>query len=262
MAGELDHSDFVDPDFETSGRGSTRAPALSHPILAAPATAPLTAGGGAGSSPSASASAHAPSMRPPSRDDINRQVTAAQQALVELKQRQEELERERTQLEEARRRRLEFEQGREEMLQHLTRGLGLLTDAEQTARRDAEQLSRTLVDLRAAYDKVAALHEESWSADAYQTELNRALTVLENARMEWNSAQTKWPILDGRGAKPGGAPSPGGGPFGGADNEAGPQLLAGRSPIEMARLGLALTWPVAVAVIVVGLILAVALARR
>lgn len=194
-------------------------------------------------------------MRPPSREDINRQVTAAQQALVELKQRQEELERERTQLEEARRRRLEFEQGREEMLQHLTRGLGLLTDAEQTARRDAEQLARTLTDLRDAYDKVSALHEESWNADTYQTELSRALVVLENARMEWNSAQVKWPVLDGRGASPASRPS-------GAEGDSGPQLLAGRSPMEMARLGLALTWPIAVAVLAVGLILAATLVRR
>lgn len=233
MGGDLDHSDFVDPDFE-GGRRTAMAPTVS-----AVSAIGMTAGSGG---------------RPPSREEINRQVTIAQQALVELKQRQQELERERTQLEEARRRRIEFEQGREEMLAHLTRGVGLLGEAEQNARRDAEQMGRTLADLRAALEKVSNLHEETWSAEAYSTELTRALTTLENARMEWNSAQLKWPMLSGAGPAPSATR-----PAGPGDER--PALLAGRTPAELARLGLALTWPVAVAVLAVGLILAFVLAR-
>lgn len=106
---------------------------------------------------------------------------------MELKRRQEELERERSQLEEARRRRLEFDQGRTEMLEHLNRGIGLLTENEQSARRDAEQMARTLADLQAALGKVNALDEQSWTAENYAVELTRALTTLENARMESNT---------------------------------------------------------------------------
>lgn len=195
------------------------------------------------------------SSRPPSREEIDQQVTAAQQALVELRQRQEVLERERVQLEEARRRRLEFEQGREEMLSHLTRGVGLLTDAEQSSRRDAEQMSRTLVDLQEALDKVKALDEAGWKAEDYTTELTRALATLENARMEWNSAQVKWPVLNG--VSTGESSRPG---TGGAGVEEG-FFPANRSAVEWARLGLALTWPVAVAVLLSGLVLALVLAR-
>lgn len=190
--------------------------------------------------------------RPPSRDEIGQQVSAAQKALVELKRRQEELEHERSQLEESRRRRIEYEQGREEMLAHLTRGVGLLAEAENTARRDAEQLARTVTDLRLALDKVSALHEENWTAENYTTELTRALTTIENARMEWNSAQVKWAILSGN--APATAP---------AKDAAGPfsHLMEEKSPGDLARLGLALTWPVAVAVLAVGLVLAVVLSR-
>ncbi|MCC7376353.1 MAG: hypothetical protein IT581_16970 [Verrucomicrobiales bacterium] len=234
MGGDLDHSDFVDPDYQSSRR---------------PANAPLVAA--IGQSPATAAA------RPPSREEINEQVTSAQKALVELKRRQEELERERSQLEEARRRRLEFDQGRTEMLEHLNRGIGLLTENEQSARRDAEQMARTLADLQAALGKVNALDEQSWTAENYAVELTRALTTLENARMEWNSAQMKWPVLSGTppGPAPAGARSPG--PF-----EAGAKLVEGRTPAEMARLGLALTWPVALAVLAVGIILAAVLARR
>lgn len=237
MAGDFDHSDFVDPDFE-GARRSAMSPA------AALATQAAMGGAAAGA-------------RPPSRDEINRQVTEAQEALVRLKRQQEDLERERTQLEESRRRRLEYEQGREEMLAHLTRGIGILTETEQSARRDAEQMARTLADLQSALAKVSALNEQAWTADTYQSELTRALTTLENARMEWNSAQLRWSRLaPGAAAESSAAVEASGA---GLNPTA---LFNGRTPAQMARLGLALTWPVALAVLLVGLGLAFALARR
>ncbi len=231
MGGDLDHSDFVDPDYERLRQTGGTAPTLG-----------TAAGASAGG-------------RPMSRDEISQQVTAAQQALVELKRRQEDLERERAQLEEARRRRIEYEQGREEMLTHLTRGIALLDEAEQSSRRETEQMSRTLIDLRSAIDKVSALNETAWGAEVYHTELTKALTTLESARMEWNSAQVKWPVLAPK------SPASGGGdPFSSPEESA--PLFQGKSPGEMARLGLALTWPVALAVLVVGTILAIVLTRR
>lgn len=231
MGGDLDHSDFVDPDYERLRRTGAPAPSVG-----------ATSGGSTGG-------------RPLSRDEINQQVTAAQQALIELKRRQEDLERERAQLEEARRRRIEYEQGREEMLTHLTRGIALLDESEQTARRDAEQMSRSLADLRTALDKVSALNESSWTAEAYHNELTRALTTLESARMEWNSAQVKWPVLTPK-------PNSSGGSNAFSTPEESAPLFQGKSPSELARLGLALTWPVALAVLAVGTALALVLARR
>lgn len=231
MGGDLDHSDFVDPDYERTRRTGGTVPSL---------TGPAASPGG---------------NRPPSRDEINQQVTAAQQALIELKRRQEDLERERSQLEEARRRRIEYEQGHEEMLAHLTRGISLLDEAEQSARRDAEQMARSLADLRTALEKVSALNETAWPAESYHTELTRALATLENARMEWNSAQIKWPVLSQKNTLSGGPGSP-------AQPDETAPLFQGKSPGELARLGLALTWPVALAVLAVGTALAFVLARR
>ncbi len=231
MAGDLDHSDFVDPDFQ-SGRRPAAAPSVS-------AIGGHASGAG---------------QRPPSRDEINQKVTAAQQALAELKRRQDELERERTGLEEARRRRTEYDQGREEMLVHLTRGVGLLTEAEQSARAEVEAMGRSLADLKDALEKVSALNEASWGVDQYSNELTRALTTLENARMEWNSAQRRWEVL--RGAPAVSPDSARGG------SEGTGRFPDGRTPGEWARMGLALTWPVAVAVLAVGIVLALVLARR
>ncbi|MFN0067843.1 MAG: hypothetical protein ACKVYV_09425 [Limisphaerales bacterium] len=195
--------------------------------------------------------------RVPSRGEIETQVTAAQQQLAELRRQQEALELERGRLEEDRRRRLELEQGRGEMTAHLTRGVALLEEEEFAARRDAEQMSRTLTDLRAALAKVHAIQEQGWTAESYQTELSRALTALESARMEWNSARLKWPVLTGSGA----------GVAAGADVAAVPEesaapLLRPKTFGDLCRLGFALTWPVAAACLLVGVVVVVALARR
>jgi len=181
-------------------------------------------------------------------------MTEAQQKLVELKRAQEELERERAALEETRRRHIEFQTGREEMLRNLTRGLGLLEEAEFASRRDADQMSKSLVDFRASIGKLQAISEETWTKDDFQVELTRALTTIENARMEWNSARLKFPVLAG--VKP---LQNGEGP--GAEVPAG-AVLGARTFPELCRLGFALTWPIAVAVLCGVVLLALLLARR
>src|SRR5271169_2976118 len=83
---------------------------------------------------SAAASGTAFAPRAPSREEVDSKLAEAQQKLAELKRAQEELERERASLEETRRRQREFQTGRVEMVQNLTRGLGLLEEAEFTVR--------------------------------------------------------------------------------------------------------------------------------
>jgi len=173
--------------------------------------------------------------RAPTREEVDSKVAEAQQKLADLRRAQEELERERAALEETRRRQMEFQTGRQELIHNITRGLGLLEEAEFGARRDAEQMAKALVDLREALTKIQAVHEESWTKDNFTVELTRALTAIENARMEWNSARLKFAVLSGEAAAPkaDAPPAP----------EAAP--LAGRSFGELCKLGLALTWPLA-----------------
>jgi hypothetical protein len=209
MASEFDESDFVDGDFQA---------AKKSPFA-------VQQSGGA--------------SRPPTREELDSRVTETQQRLMELKRAQEELERERATLEEARRRRTEFQTGREEMLQNLTRGVGLLEEAEFNSRRDAEQMAKTLGGLRDALTKVQSIHEETWTQENYNVEVTRALTVIDNGRMEWNAARLKWPLLSGA-QTPEQEPSP-------AENTAPPSLDS-LGFLQLCRLGLALTWPLAIVV--------------
>jgi hypothetical protein len=171
--------------------------------------------------------------RPPTREEIEALVGEKQIRLAELKRAQEELERERAGLEDLRRRQMEFQTGREEMMLHLTRGIGLLEEAELTARRDAEQMARVLTEFREAVTKVQGINEKLWNQENFSIELTRATTTIENARMEWNAARLRFPILTGVNADP--AKTPG--------TEAGPSLLATADLAQLCKIGLALTWP-------------------
>lgn len=224
MASQFDDSDFVDREYQTS----------QGPFSAAPGHN----GGGV-------------TFRPPTREEIETRAAAAQQQLAELKRAQEALERERTALEEARRRRLEFQTGREEMLHSLTRGVGLLEHSEYNARREAEQMGKSLAGLREALVGVQGLREEAWTQENWNMELSKALALIESARMEWNQARLKWPMLDGQG---GAAESSISGPLSASN-------LQGRSFAELCKLGLALTWPVAL-VGLLGIILLLVLRIR
>ena len=213
MSTEIDAAEFVDTDFQ--------------PTRKSPFAAPAPAAAGTPGDPSRAAT----------REEVDGKVGEMQQKLAELKRVQNELERERAALEETRRRQQEFTTGRQEMVQHLTRGVGLLEQAEFAHRRDAEQLARQLVELRAALNNVQGIQEDAWTKNNFNSEISRALTVIENARLEWNSARLKFPVLEGalQPEPAAAAPAP----------VAAPPLLGARSYAELCKLGLAITWPLA-----------------
>ncbi len=131
------------------------------------------------------------------REELDTQASSLQSKLADLNRAREKLEREKATVEESRRKFSEFQTGRDEMLHELTRSLGLLEESQLSARRDAEQMARTMDDLRDALGKVDALldvdtHDEDW-----KVLLTRNLTTIENARMELNSARLKWTLLSG-----------------------------------------------------------------
>jgi len=223
MGSDYDASEFIDRDFQSQ-------------------RAQDAAGGNA-----------AGSERAPSREEVDSKVVETQQKLAELKRAQEELERERSALEETRRRQMEFQAGRQEMTQSLTRGIGLLEKAEFNARRDAEQMAKTLVGLREALSKIGAIREEGWTKDSFAGELTRALTCLENARMEWNGARLKFPVLSGPLKAPETAPQL---------SDARPPVLSAQTFGELCRVGFALTWPLALIALAGVALLVVLLFRR
>src|SRR5437016_3166714 len=225
MASDYDATEFVDSDFNPQK----------------PAYATLS-------------SALAQNPRAPTREEVDSRVIEAQQKLAQLKRAQEDLERERAALEETRRRQLEFQTGRQEMTQNLARGIGLLEEAEFTARRDAEQMAKVLHDFRDALQNIETIQEETWTRENFGVELTRALTTLENARMEWNAARLKLPILSGALVQPGEQ----------AKSHASQAAVhpLNHSFLHLCRVGLAFTWPLLLAAAAIIALLIAILVRR
>jgi len=233
MSEQNDPSDFIDSDFQSGLRSAGPAPAKAG---AAPSTP------SAGTTPGGN--------RPPSREELESLMSVKQTKLAELKRAQEELERERAGLEDLRRRQIECQTGREEMLKNLTRGIGLLEEAELSTRREADQMARSLAEFRSAVAKVQTINQETWKQENLTVELTRALTIIENARMEWNSARMKFPVLTG---------SPKDRPASESKTIGGTSSLGTTDFLELCRIGLAFTWPL----VVLGVIILIAiLAKR
>jgi hypothetical protein len=213
-----DFDEFVDKDFQ----GAHKVPSASFSTASLPGD----------------------SQRAPTREEVEARVSEMQLKLADLKRTQQELERERAGLEETRRRQMEFTTGRQEMVQHLTRGVSLLEEAEFAARRDAEQMSKTLIDLREGLVKLQSIQEETWTKDTLNVELTRASTIVENTRMEWNSARLKFPVLSGETVAPPAATTT-------VEDSLLEEALRQKSYAGLCKLGLALTWPVALAVLLI-----------
>lgn len=200
----------------------------------------------------AAAASAPPPVRPKSRQELEGRLGETQTRLTELRRMQEQLEKERSEMEETRRRRAECETGREEMLAHLTRGTGLLEKAEFEARRQAEQMTRSLEGFREALAAVEAIHEETWTDENLNTELTRALTAIENARMEWSAARLKWDVLNSDAAESGADPDSGGETL---------RSLGDLSFGQLCRVGLAVSLPLAIVGLAGVILLAVLLLR-
>lgn len=221
MASQFDDTDFIDREFQQSQQAA----------VAAEPEPQLTQDGEA---------AIAPSSSPlPTREELEARVGDTQLRLSNLKRQQEELENQRVALEETRRRRKEFQDGKAEMLQHLTRGIALLEESELALRRDSNQMTKALAGFRDGLDKISTYSEEAWTAENVEIELTRALTSIENARMEWNSARLKWSFLDGdQGLDSTDSLS---------DQKSSQFEALAQLPFQqLCRIGLALTWPLVV----------------
>jgi len=180
-----------------------------------------------------------------SDEELLEQASLAQQKLSQLQLEQDKVQQNLTELEESKRRRYECGVGREESLRDLTRGIAVLQKTEFDARAEAEQMTRTLDGLKEALAQVEAIDEKNWKTKDWNVVLSRDSATVENARMEWNTARLKWAVLNSSNLL----------------NEEDEENLESKplkpfteaqSFVDMCRLGFALTWPVAVAVLAIG----------
>jgi hypothetical protein len=127
----------------------------------------------------------------PMDDNMDQRVHLAQERLSRLRKEADEIEREKSALEELRRKQQGFIQGRAEMLERLSRAVGLLDRESTDNRRKIEQMILMRDSFAEHMDAVHSLTPEDWSRQNLQTELSRALAIIEDAKLEYDRSMTR-----------------------------------------------------------------------
>jgi chromosome segregation ATPase len=127
----------------------------------------------------------------PMDENMDQRVHIAQERLSRLRKEAEEIEREKVALEDLRRKQQGFLNGRTEMLERMSRAVALLDRETQDNRRKIEQMLVMRETFADHMDAVQSLTPEDWSRQNLQSELSRALGIIEDARMEYDRSMTR-----------------------------------------------------------------------
>lgn len=188
------------------------------------------------------------------RKEVDAQSAIAAQELERLRKRQEQLEQEKRELEELRKRQDEYERGKREINELLKRSLVTLERKEVDAQRMVELLAAARARFKELLAVVEELQEEGWPEDRIRDELAKSLSVLEQARMEFNKTMAKIEAVKPESAAPaGGQPAV-------IFDERSFSHDDEKSFSHWLKIGFAVSLPVTAAIIVIGLIFFFALA--
>jgi chromosome segregation ATPase len=124
-------------------------------------------------------------------EDLGEEVQKTNTELEKMKRQLEDIEKQKLRLEELKKRQDELEVGRSEMADKLTRSL-------VTVQREAEEAQKRLEQLNAIHNSftqhlryIEAINPKTWGAVDLPKELSKALSAVEDARVEYMKAQAK-----------------------------------------------------------------------
>ena len=125
------------------------------------------------------------------KEEIAGKVADTAEEIELLRLRQAELESAKKHLEEVNRKQEEYSQGKKELIESLSRNLVLMEKEEIRGSRMVELLSSSRTSFKKLLSEIREIREEEWNEKNFEEELDRALALLESARMEYNQAIAK-----------------------------------------------------------------------
>ena len=131
--------------------------------------------------------------------ELGDQVQQVRAELESLKQKQEEIEKEKARLEELKRRQDELDSGRTDMLDKLTRSLVVVQREIEETQQRVEQMHVIFNSFTQHVRHLEAINARTWNNADLPRELSKALSAVEDARVEYVKAQAKLGV-DARGA--------------------------------------------------------------
>ena len=125
------------------------------------------------------------------KEQLTNQVADTAEEIERLRMRQEELEHEKTSLEELNRKQDEYERSKKDIIENLSRNIILMEKDEVLANRMVELLSASRARFKDMLAEIRDIKEENWGDVDFEEELDRALALIESARMEYSRAIAK-----------------------------------------------------------------------
>jgi len=126
-----------------------------------------------------------------SEDELDSQVQRAHEQLLQLRQQQEFIERQKRELEELSRRQEEFEHGRYEVTEKLTRALVILEREFYEAQKRVEQLNKTRESFEHHLSLLDGINPAKWNKTDLHKELSRSLSAVDDAIDEYNKSRIR-----------------------------------------------------------------------
>ncbi|MDB6120024.1 MAG: hypothetical protein JWO08_3805 [Verrucomicrobiaceae bacterium] len=118
-------------------------------------------------------------------EDVQAKVHEAQAELMHLRQRQEEIERQKLQLEQIKKKQDAFGQGKRELMEKLSRSIGTIDRDLYNTQKLVEELSATHKSFSDHLDVLRSLQPEKWQRHQVDDELGRALDAIEDAKDDY-----------------------------------------------------------------------------
>lgn len=226
MGNNFDSTEFIDGDLESSEPAARKVSSSPDSI------------------------SHVP-YDPRDPNNLREEAETYRKKISELQTEKEKLEKRTMMVEESRRKQLEFRQGRQELMVKLTRGIEILSENHKLRQQDLKVLEKNISELKDRLSTISDIQSKDWPDEDFESRLNDALVEIENSRMEWNRQLVKYPkILKSA--------------ISGPEEVILPEAVDG-TPLEklplnghnlkyLCKLGLALTWPLAISILIVSIL--------
>jgi vacuolar-type H+-ATPase subunit I/STV1 len=177
------------------------------------------------------------------KEQITNKVADTAEEIERLRMRQAELEHEKKSLEEINRKQDEYERSKKEIIENLSRNIILMEKDEITASRMVELLSVSRSRFKDMLAEIRDIQEEKWEGENFEEELDKALALLESARMEYSKAIAK---IDAESWNKGNGPAPLA-----TIEMAGQSSLAGKGFLFWLKIGFAVSIPMIIVLMLI-----------
>lgn len=122
---------------------------------------------------------------PAPMEDVQAKVKEAQEELLHLRQRQEEIERQQQLLELIRQKQERFANGKRELTERISRSVVAIEGELYNSQKLVEELTATYDTYNRHLDILRSLQPEKWQRNQVDEELDRALAAIEEAQSDF-----------------------------------------------------------------------------